>query len=191
MLYLARGIQGNNFFGQEVKGYLWYSCLTGYRNLPILLIIYHCLNSSWLVNYMFFTPFFSNSYARPVCLSSHSFILTRIMHDYAKLYVLECSCYAGPDTSFYSCKDKSGAHCKLLCLGSSPGSWREMAHSHISQHSGQELYGDLISACIPNRDTWLWNTNETCWKNKGFKGITEWSYISYNWSKKTAQSLPQ
>lgn len=135
--------------------------------------------------------FFSNSYARPVCLSSHSFILTRLMHDYAKLYVLECSCYAGPDTWFYSCKDKSGAHCKLLCLGSSPGSWREMAHSHISQHSGQELYGDLISACIPNRDTWLWNTNETCWKNKGFKGITEWSSISYNWSKKTAQSLPQ
>lgn len=73
-----------------------------------------------------------NSYARPVCFSSHDFILPRIMHDSAKPYVQACLCYAGLDTLFSSCRDKSGAFCKLLCLGSSPGCWREMVHSYIS-----------------------------------------------------------
>lgn len=76
--------------------------------------------------------FSSNSYARPDCLSSHTFILPRMMHDYAKPCVLACSCNAGLDTSFSSRKDKCGVFCKLLCPGSSPVCWRGMARSHIS-----------------------------------------------------------
>lgn len=127
----------------------------------------------------------SNSYARPVCLSSYGLILLRIRHDYAKPYVQAGSCYAGLDALFSSHKDKCSAFCKLLCLGSSPVCWREMAHSHISQHSGQGLHDDLFNTHIPNTDTWLWNTNETCCKSKGFKVITKWSFISYNWQSQS------
>lgn len=66
------------------------------------------------------------------------------MHDYAKPYVLEYSCYAGLDTSFFSCKGKCGALCKLLCLGSSPVCWREMAHSHISLNTQGK---DCMATC--------------------------------------------
>lgn len=149
-----------------VRKWKRYTCLTGY-NFPILPIIYLCLNSSWLETHVLYA-FFSNSYARPVCLSSHSFIFPSIIRDYAKPYVQACLCYAGLDTSFFSSKDKRGVLCKLLCLGSSPVCWREKAHSHMSLNTQDK---DCMVTCSVHTFqtlTYDWNTNETCWKNKGF-----------------------
>lgn len=129
--------------------------------------------------------FSSNSYTRPVCLSSYNFILPRVRHDYAKPYVQAGSCYAGLDTLFSSHKDKCSAFCRLLCLGSSLVCWREMAHSHIYLNTQGK---DCMVTCSMHTfqtQTHDWNTNETCWKSRGFKVITKWSSISYHWQSQS------
>lgn len=107
-----------------MKAHILYDCPTGYKSFPTP--PHHIpLPKQWMVSGTHaLHAFSSDSYARPDCPSSHTLICPRIRHDYAKLHVQACSCYAGLDNSFSNCKDKCGVFCKLSCLSSSPVCWR-------------------------------------------------------------------